>query len=174
MYVRPKHPYIQNKNKQVIKRFENKHIIKCMEIKQGDKKQGKMGVSDSRWGVLFYIEWLWIGWLLFIMIHGQRCEGREEMVCPSGKNISGRKKLCSMRPCSFVCLFVFFSRFRHSKQSLRLNLVRTGHQGGHHSALNGTSCIVKPKWTEVDSWNNSDTSLLPIPIPACATMETLA
>lgn len=69
------------------------------------KKQGKMGVSDSRWGVLFYIEWLWIGWLLFIMIHGQRCEGREEMVCPIGKNISGRKKLCSMKPCPFVCLF---------------------------------------------------------------------
>lgn len=71
----------------------------------------------------------------------------------------------------FAC---FFTRFRHSKQSLHLNLVRTGHQGGHHSVLNGTSCIVKPKWTEVDSWNNSDTSLLPIPNPACATLETLA
>lgn len=39
MYVRPKHPYIQNKNEQVIKRFENKHINKCMEIKQGDKNK---------------------------------------------------------------------------------------------------------------------------------------
>lgn len=39
MCVRPKHPYTQNKNKQVIKRFENKNIIKCMEIKQGDKKK---------------------------------------------------------------------------------------------------------------------------------------
>lgn len=42
-------------------------------------KTRKDGVSDSGRGVLFYIEWPWIGWLLFIMTHRQRCEGNEEI-----------------------------------------------------------------------------------------------
>lgn len=92
-----------------------------------------------------------------------------------GKTISGRKKLCSMRPWFFVCLFVCLScGLGIASSHCFWNPVRTGHQGGYHLVLKRrTSCIVKPRLTEVDYWNSGHIPLS-YPYLACAIMETLA